>query len=91
MLSLRVWQVSAARGNNIFRYRYFCAGYSSGSCNSSRTVSAAIPDGIYTLDRLEAAIQQATLANGDTERLFGFLMEGVRVSVSIAFEGFQVN
>ena len=51
----------------------------------------AIPDGIYTLDRLEAAIQQATMANGDTKRLFGFLMEGVRVSVSIAFTGFQVQ
>ena len=32
-------EVSAARGNSIFRYRSFCQGYSAGSCNSSRTVS----------------------------------------------------
>ena len=79
-------EISAAAGNNIFAYRYYCGTYLQGTpkCNNSRTVRLVLPDGIYDLPKLERAIQLASLENGDDDAQFRFLFEHNKVKVRIS-------
>ena len=82
-------EISAASGNNVFAYRYWCGTALEGLCNESRTVRVTVPDGIYTHDSLEPLIETATLHNGDDQSRFEVSFTDGRVKIQVD-ERFQI-
>ena len=76
-------EISAATGNNVFAYRVWCGTVLTGTCTQSRTVHVTLPDGVYTLESLQAEIASATLHNGDDESRFIFYLVDNRVNVEV--------
>jgi hypothetical protein len=70
-------EVSNEAGNNIFRYKMWCA--NSSACNGTySTFSLVLEDGLYTIERITAQVRQLLKDNGHSSYAFqfGFVEEG---------------
>ena len=94
-MSGTVNEVSAAAGNNVFRYRHWCAfpGYVNGSgCGSNfSTFTLTLPDGLYTTEDLFEQVNVFSINNGHGELTFYFYMADDHVSMVVYTKGLQVD
>ena len=83
-------EVSHMAGNNVFRYRRWCE--SPPACgNQYSTHSLVLPDGLYTLERLNAEVRTFTRDAGIGEYAFFFGLQDDKVIIFVSEMGLQVD
>jgi alpha-tubulin suppressor-like RCC1 family protein len=83
-------EVSQRAENNVFRFRRWCT--SPPACgNEYSTHSLVLPDGLYTLEKLNAAVRTFSSDSGIGEFAFYFGLEDDKVMLFVSEMGLQVD